>query len=69
MLSSYSATIVFFGLKQYATRWRRNFRHRVCGVWRKWLNRRSQRAHMTWEKMERLLTHYPLPQPHIDSAL
>jgi RNA-directed DNA polymerase len=45
----------------------RNFRHRVCGVWRKWLNRRSQRAHMTWEKMEGLLARYPLPQPHIHS--
>jgi RNA-directed DNA polymerase len=43
----------------------RNFHHRVRGVWRKWLNRRSQRAHMTWEKMARLLAHYPLPQPHI----
>ena len=37
----------------------RNFHHRVRGVWRKWLNRRSQRAHMTWEKMARLLAHYP----------
>ena len=45
----------------------RNFRHRVCGVWRKWLNRRSQRAHMTWEKMAGLLARYPLPQPHIHS--
>ena len=43
----------------------RNLRHRVCGVWRKWLNRRSQRAQMTWETMERLLVRYPLPQPHI----
>jgi RNA-directed DNA polymerase len=43
----------------------RNLRHRVCGVWRKWLNRRSQRAHMTWETMDRLLVRYPLPQPHI----
>jgi RNA-directed DNA polymerase len=47
----------------------RNFRHRVCGVWRKWLNRRSQRAHMTWEVMNRLLQRYPLPQPHIPSPV
>jgi RNA-directed DNA polymerase len=46
----------------------RNLRHRVCGVWRKWLNRRSQRAHTTWETMERLLVRYPLPQPHILSS-
>jgi RNA-directed DNA polymerase len=47
----------------------RNFRHQVCGVWRKWLNRRSQRAHMTWEVMNRLLERYPLPQPHISSPV
>jgi RNA-directed DNA polymerase len=47
----------------------RNFRHRVCGVWRKWLNRRSQRAHMTWEVMNRLLQRYPLPEPHISSPV
>lgn len=34
-------------------------------VWRKWLNRRSQRAHMNWERMNRLLKRYPLPQPRI----
>jgi len=43
----------------------RNFRHRVCGVWRKWLNRRSQPPHMTWETMERLLARDPVPQPHV----
>ena len=47
----------------------RNFRHQVCGVWRKWLNRRSQRAHMTWEVMNRLLQRYPLPEPHIPSPV
>jgi group II intron reverse transcriptase/maturase len=47
----------------------RNFRHRVCGVWRKWLNRRSQRARMSWEVMNRLLPRYPLPQPHISSPI
>jgi hypothetical protein len=45
----------------------RNLRHRVCGVWRKWLNHRSRRAHMTWEIMNRLLQRYPLP--HISSAV
>jgi RNA-directed DNA polymerase len=47
----------------------RNFRHQVCGVWRKWLNRRSQRARMSWEVMNRLLQRYPFPQPHIPSAV
>jgi RNA-directed DNA polymerase len=45
----------------------RNFRHQVCGVWRKWLNRRSQRARMSWEVMNRLLQRHSLPQPHISS--
>jgi RNA-directed DNA polymerase len=43
----------------------RNFRHRVIGVWRKWLSRRSQRARTSWENMNRLLEHYPLPQPRL----
>ena len=47
----------------------RSFRHQVCGVWRKWLHRRSQRAHMTWEVMNRLLQRYPLPEPHIPSPI
>ena len=47
----------------------RNFRHHVCGVWRRWLSRRSQRACMSWEVMNRLLQYYPLPQPHISSAV
>jgi group II intron reverse transcriptase/maturase len=41
----------------------RSLRHRVCGVWRKWLSRRSQRARISWENMNRLLERYPLPQP------
>jgi group II intron reverse transcriptase/maturase len=46
----------------------RSLRHRVCGVWRKWLSRRSQRARISWESMIRLLEHYPLPQPRIRSS-
>jgi len=37
----------------------------VTRVWQKWLNRRSQRARMTWERMGRLLERYPLPTPRI----
>ena len=40
----------------------------LCGVWRKWLSRRSQRARIPWRKMNRLLEHYPLPQPRIRSS-
>jgi len=29
----------------------------------RWLNRRSQRNTMTWERYEKLLQHYVLPRP------
>jgi RNA-directed DNA polymerase len=41
------------------------FAHEVGKVWRKWLNRRSQRAPMPWERMLRLRERYPLPKPRI----
>jgi RNA-directed DNA polymerase len=40
-------------------------RHEVRRVWRFWLNRRSQRARMTWERFKRLQKRFPLPQPRI----
>jgi group II intron reverse transcriptase/maturase len=33
--------------------------------WRKWLDRRNRERHMDWEKFNRLLERYPLPQPRI----
>ena len=36
------------------------FRYEVTRKWRYWLNRRSQRARMIWEKMNRLLERFPL---------
>jgi group II intron reverse transcriptase/maturase len=36
------------------------FQHITRNVWRKWLDRRSQRAKMTWERFTRLLERYPL---------
>jgi RNA-directed DNA polymerase len=41
------------------------FLYGVTRVWRKWLDRRSHKAHMTWERMARLLERYPLPMPRI----
>jgi RNA-directed DNA polymerase len=32
-------------------------------MWFKWLNRRSQKRHMTWDRFEVLLTRYRLPRP------
>jgi RNA-directed DNA polymerase len=43
------------------------FRFAVVHVWRKWLSRRSQRAHMAWDRMNCLLERYPLPRAHIRS--
>ncbi|MBX3130131.1 MAG: hypothetical protein KF718_25665 [Polyangiaceae bacterium] len=34
-------------------------------VWFKWLRRRSQRAHLTWEGFGELLKRFPLPRPRI----
>ncbi len=41
----------------------------VTQEWRKWLNRRSQKAKMTWERYSRLLVNYPLPRPRIVHAI
>lgn len=39
---------------------------RACGIaWRKWLNRRSQRARKSWIEYNELLRRFPLPQPRI----
>ncbi len=37
----------------------------VKRIWRKWLNRRSQRKRMHWERFNNLLRHHPLPKPRI----
>jgi len=34
-------------------------------AWRKWLDRRSQRARMNWKRFNELLQRYPLPTPTI----
>ena len=41
------------------------FCYQVKTVWRKWLDRRSQRRSMPWNRFSRLLERYPLPQPRI----
>jgi RNA-directed DNA polymerase len=39
------------------------FFYEVKLVWRLWLDRRSQRAKMTWPRFQKLLERYPLPSP------
>jgi RNA-directed DNA polymerase len=34
-------------------------------AWHKWLNRRSQRAHMNWKRFQDLLKEFPLPVPRV----
>lgn len=34
-------------------------------AWQKWLNRRSQHAHMPWERFQTLLKSFPLPKPRV----
>lgn len=46
-----------------------SYYHWVTQEWRKWLNRRSQKAKMTWERYCRLLVNYPLPRPRIVHAI
>jgi len=37
-------------------------RHAAYRIWRSWLNRRSQRARVTWARMRQLHERYPLPR-------
>lgn len=41
------------------------FAQQVTRSWFKWLNRRSQRARLNWDRFEDLLRDFPLPQPRI----
>jgi RNA-directed DNA polymerase len=41
------------------------FFHQVKVVWRKWLDRRSQRSSMSWTRLGLWLKREPLPQPRI----
>lgn len=43
----------------------RNLLNAVTRTWKKWLNRRSQRARMSWKRFKELLGAHPLPVPTI----
>jgi RNA-directed DNA polymerase len=43
----------------------RRMRHAIERVWQKWLNRRSQRARMYWNRFQQLLKALSLPEPKI----
>ncbi|MDQ3368642.1 MAG: hypothetical protein M3680_24705, partial [Myxococcota bacterium] len=40
-------------------------RYWITRAWRKWLDRRSQRARMNWTRFRELLRRFPLPAPRI----
>lgn len=42
-----------------------SFVHEVQRAWRKWLNRRSGRVRMTWERFKLIIGRYPLPEPRV----
>ena len=54
----------YYGITGNEQRLRRMQREAIR-LWRKWLNRRSQRRSMRWERFARLLEHYPLPRAKI----
>ena len=58
----------YYGLTGNAPALRR-LRYEVARVWQKWLNRRSHRAAMPWERFQGLLQRYPLPAPVLDHSV
>jgi hypothetical protein len=54
----------YYGLTGNARALKR-FQWQVRTVWRKWLNRRSQRARMHWARFTALLQRYPLAPPRV----
>lgn len=54
----------YFGLTNNThSLWR--VRDEAAKAWRKWLDRRSQRARMSWGRFVHLLERYPLPKPKV----
>jgi group II intron reverse transcriptase/maturase len=43
----------------------RAFFESIKRVWKYWLNERSQRARMTWQRFKNLLVTWPLPRPRV----
>jgi group II intron reverse transcriptase/maturase len=42
-----------------------NYAHEAARIWRYWLNRRSRKRDMPWERFQRVLARHPLPRPRI----
>lgn len=50
-------------------RWLHKFKEELHKRWQKWLNRRSRRAAMPWERFNRLLQRYRLPPARVVHAI
>lgn len=54
----------YFGVNDN-TRCLSTLQHQAKRAWHKWLNRRSQRSRLTWERFNDLLRDFPLPVPRV----
>ena len=54
----------YFGVNDN-TRCLTTLQHQAKRAWHKWLNRRSQRSRLTWERFNDLLRDFPLPVPRV----
>jgi RNA-directed DNA polymerase len=45
--------------------WLKKYREGMLKLWRKWLNRRTSKPSMTWDKFSCLLKHYPIPSARV----
>ncbi len=45
------------------------YRWAATAIWQKWLQRRSQRGGMTWQRMRGLLQRFELPRAHLRGRL
>jgi RNA-directed DNA polymerase len=59
--SYYGVTFNSRALDRYA--------YQVRRLWRKWLHRRGRKKAMPWDRFQRLLERYPLPQPRISHSV
>jgi RNA-directed DNA polymerase len=57
----------YFGIRGNAHALAR-LRDQVVKIWRKWLDRRSQKAKVTWERMAQILRHHPLPPARLSAG-
>lgn len=68
LVSRIRGHINYFGVRGNELRLKLLIRS-VEASWYKWLNRRSQRSIMNWERFKDLLKDYPLPLPHSHTAI